>query len=669
VVTGTNRIGFVLLGGKWNLICGAERPYLLFMKFSLVALLCAGMIFNAFAQDTETMAWQNRQWTGNVTLEKGVYESTDNRMAYVWALAGTTIKIAPGCVLNRVRICGRESVTWDVQGSLFTDANLGAGQNDRFVAKDTLFQSVTMVPSSVQFLKDLWTAEWNFENCILAGRFMAKTCATKHHSIRATRCTFYDIDLPKVIYTQDPSKEAQAPEFQFKGCRFVRCEVPESFLAATVDCVFEDCRFPTQREDWSRATKPITVTATSTGRTTAPSSYANGNLKITFKILQVPPSGATLPHDYPDRRLSLPGVTSFGAARVLGTVRNTPLSATASNPTMPPAESTTPPPAPAVISPESQERTAEMVKTHRNNLVFVSGSDGAGSGFLAQFGPKVYLVTNAHVAAGVKGAGFQTLQGEKVQVGAASVAVGHDLFLMQSTGTQPMAIMTGVDQNASIGDEIVVLGNSEGAGVINTIMGKIVGVGPQLVEVDAPFQPGNSGSPIIHLKSGKVIGAATYLTYRKYDAATKQPVKDPVVRRFGYRLDSVKTWQPVQWPALFAQAKEMESIETLTEDLTRFLQDLSDGKVSSSAHSNPAIRTRIDAWLTSKSRGLSVRDRQGADQSFISFLKITCQSDIAAVRPKLTYDYFQRELVEQEKSRVQMAEIFDKIIKDLQSVR
>ncbi len=117
-------------------------------------------------------------------------------------------------------------------------------------------------------------------------------------------------------------------------------------------------------------------------------------------------------------------------------------------------------------------------------------------------------------------------------------------------------IMTGVDENAAIGDEVVVLGNAEGAGVINTINGKIVGIGPNLVEVDAPFQPGNSGSPIVHLKTGKVVGVATYLTIRKFDSATKEPVKVPIVRRFGYRLDSVKIWQPVSWQSFYAQAAE-----------------------------------------------------------------------------------------------------------------
>jgi len=107
---------------------------------------------------------------------------------------------------------------------------------------------------------------------------------------------------------------------------------------------------------------------------------------------------------------------------------------------------------------------------------------------------------------------------------------------------------------------VVVAGNAEGGGVINTIKGKIVGLGPQLVEVDAPFSAGQQWEPDRAFETGKVIGVATYLTIKKYDAATKEVLKAPVVRRFGYRLDSVKTWQPVNWPAFYAQAAEVQAI-------------------------------------------------------------------------------------------------------------
>lgn len=314
---------------------------------------------------------------------------------------------------------------------------------------------------------------------------------------------------------------------------------------------------------------------------------------------------------------------------------------------------------------------AALVKLHRNNLVFVSGVDGSGSGFVAALGGANFLFTNAHVAAGIKGAGFKTLEGAKVQFGTPSIAVGHDIFRMQlGPGGQPMEIMLQVEANSAIGDEVVVLGNAEGGGVINTIRGRIVGLGPQLVEVDAPFQPGNSGSPIVHLKTGKVIAVATYLTVKKFDPATREVFRNPVVRRFGYRLDSVQTWQPVNWPAFFAQAAEMQAIGTLTGDLQKFLMDAGRGRgVNAGAHTNPAIKPRIDQWQADVKKRMGPRDMAAADQNFLSFLRVACRSDIIAAQPRLTYEYFQRQLAEEQKDRAAMAEIFDKIIKEIQKDR
>ena len=312
---------------------------------------------------------------------------------------------------------------------------------------------------------------------------------------------------------------------------------------------------------------------------------------------------------------------------------------------------------------------AELVKIHRNNLVFVSGADGSGSGFIASYGGANYLFTNAHVAAGIKGAGFKSLDGTKPAIGVPSVAVGHDVFRFAlPPGGKPMEVMQDVDQNASIDDAVAVLGNAEGGGVINALRGRIVGIGPNLVEVDAAFVPGNSGSPIIHLKSGKVIGVATYLVIKNYDAATKEKMKEPVVRRFGYRLDSVKTWQPVTWQSFYAQAAEMTAVETLTEDLAKFIGDLADdSKVTPGMHSNPAIKTRIDQWQADKKKRQSPRDAATVNENFIAFLKVACQSDITAARQHLTYDYFQRGLTENQQDRTAIAEILDKIIREIRS--
>jgi hypothetical protein len=317
------------------------------------------------------------------------------------------------------------------------------------------------------------------------------------------------------------------------------------------------------------------------------------------------------------------------------------------------------------ISPQDQQAAAALVQAYHDSLVFVTGADAAGSGFIATISNGNFLVTNAHVAAGIRDAQFKSLDGTAVQGGTPSIAVGEDIFCMSMpAGGKPLPVMQNVDQNAAIGDSVVVLGNAEGGGVVNTIIGKIVGIGPSLVEVDAPFVPGNSGSPIIHLKSGKVIGVATYASTQEYDLTTEKKLPAPIIRRFGYRIDSIKAWQAVNWQAFNAQAAQMESIEKLTADLADFFEDIAENKgvVTMGRHTNPVIATRIDDWVASKSHNPSAEDIAEADTNFLSFLKIACQTDVTAAQNQITYDYFRRELADQKQARDQMSKGFEEII-------
>ena len=609
--------------------------------------------------------WVFSKWNDDVTLPAGSYHANNKSVNIA---NDRKITVGPGCLLERAQFSGDRTIRWNVTGSFLRDVHVHIGLGSNFKAVDTAFESCGMTKTGGWFV-DMWSTRWVFENCVFAGKFMTGDLGLTDYSVRAEHCSFHNIELPKIGYKHDPADVAQGNELKFLNCRFVNCDVPESFLASTVDCVFEDCHISAKRGDWSAAKKPINVTAYIVSHNNPPANFENGNLKVTFKTVAPPVCGSTLRYTASGKNLTLP-LRTTGSPVLIGSVDKTPVAS--ATPAPAPAPATPAPVQPvAAVSMPSDPVSRDLVKTYRNSLVFVTGADGAGSGFVATLGGANFLFTNAHVAAGIKGAGFKSLDGTKVQAGAPTIAVGHDIFRLQlGAGGTPFEIMAGVDEKVTLDDEVVVLGNSEGAGVINAIKGKVVGIGPQLVEVDAPFQPGNSGSPIIHLKTGKVIGVATYLTIKKYDAATKEVLKAPVIRRFGYRLDSVKTWEPVAWPTFYAQAAEMQAIETLTGNLDNFLIDLSkNNRPTPGAHSNPAIRSRIDQWAADSKKRMNPKDAAAVDQNFISFLKIACRSDITAAQAHLTYDYFQRQLTEQQQQRGEIAEIFDKIIKEIQKDR
>jgi len=111
--------------------------------------------------------------------------------------------------------------------------------------------------------------------------------------------------------------------------------------------------------------------------------------------------------------------------------------------------------------------------------------------------------------------------------------------------------------------------------------GNIKGVGPSLIEVDANFQPGNSGSPIMNLRTNEVIGVATYSATRRVEVeepsaranAGAAPKSDTVEKRwFGYRLDSVSKWEAIDLARLNVQADRIDKFRETSEALVAVIK-------------------------------------------------------------------------------------------------
>ena len=313
---------------------------------------------------------------------------------------------------------------------------------------------------------------------------------------------------------------------------------------------------------------------------------------------------------------------------------------------------------------DGEERASELVREYGGSLIFVEDRGGAGSGFVCTIAGKKFALTNQHVVAGRNGVAFTLLDGAALKVGQAAAAVGHDIMSFAVfPDVKAMEMMTEVEKNVSIGDPVAVLGNPEGARVIKPLVGRVVGIGPNLVEVDAAFVPGNSGSPILHLKSGKVIGVATYLTLREMDSLTGR--RAPQIRRFGFRLDSVKQWQPIVWPVYNEEFQAIEKIEARTHDLAALLRELGrTGGINTANHRDPAIRNPLEKFdKAAGSKGLNAADRGRAVKDLMSAMRTACQSDIAQAQMRLRYDFFRKSLGEEQKVREEFYKIFDELMK------
>lgn len=327
--------------------------------------------------------------------------------------------------------------------------------------------------------------------------------------------------------------------------------------------------------------------------------------------------------------------------------------------TLPPISSVKPNPEPAA----APAKGGDLAQRYSGALILIKASEGAGSGFVCQADGQVRFYTNCHVVAGMKQPQFQALNGTQMGVANPEAAVGRDIF-RTTLNTAPSAVLEVVDNleaTVKIGDAITVLGNSGGGGVVTRLDGEVLGIGPDRIEVSAEFIPGNSGSPIIHVPSGKVIGIATYLT-KRYEEFGKGGAGEKV-RRFAYRVDKVERWQPVNWPAFQAEADQVRRIEQLTEDIFDFLGSLRNKSLSPN-FATDTLRRPAMQWIAAVKRPhLSPADRESATRGFLSSLRLMVRNDITLANNQLRYDYFRTELSQQSEVRNKLYEAFDDDLK------
>ena len=187
-------------------------------------------------------------------------------------------------------------------------------------------------------------------------------------------------------------------------------------------------------------------------------------------------------------------------------------------------------------------------------MVIVEGDEGRGSAFVVKIGDKTYLVTNSHVVRGNRNVKFKNLRNAEIPAGEMEIADAIDAVRMEIPAP-PHALELEPDMDKiKIGE-------------------KVVGIGPDRVEVDAEFVPGNSGSPILLKSTGKVIGLATYVkfSFGAWFGGRKNPFSLGEVRRFGYRLDTVEKW-------IHPSAKDRLAFEGLK--LAEMACTISDGAVA-----------------------------------------------------------------------------------------
>lgn len=264
----------------------------------------------------EVAPWSVRPWRKTMTIPKGSYKGPGEDIRLDDKAA---ITIGPGCAVSGAKIIVAGQAKLGLNESIFSDLTFGITLWGRLDAAKCAFDNCRMEKMETYYDTKNSSTKWRFDDCVFAGIFMRHSLLVMDCSIRAEKCTFIDLKTPAINYRNNPADEAQKDWLQFENCRFLRCEIDESFLLCTLNCQFEDCKFTGQKE-W-KLSKPVSVTAYISG-SPMPKSYEKANLKVNFTnaVLSKKP-GSSISYTYTGKKLTLPTVPVGSVAQVLGATK------------------------------------------------------------------------------------------------------------------------------------------------------------------------------------------------------------------------------------------------------------------------------------------------------------------------------------------------------------
>ena len=203
-------------------------------------------------------------------------------------------------------------------------------------------------------------------------------------------------------------------------------------------------------------------------------------------------------------------------------------------------------------SSDVKDKFKAIVKKYKDNFVIIHAGESKGSGFIIKESGKYYMYTNKHVMEGGSPLKAYLGNGERLRFDRFEIsAFGYDLARCRITNPQIIGndILSISSEEVNLGDDICIIGNSDGIDVQTFIQGEIVGigVGGRILETNAQFVHGNSGSPMINAK-GEVVGIASFaVKLNDKNDWLKANTRFSEARRFGIRIYNYDDWKRKDW--------------------------------------------------------------------------------------------------------------------------
>lgn len=224
--------------------------------------------------------------------------------------------------------------------------------------------------------------------------------------------------------------------------------------------------------------------------------------------------------------------------------------------------------------------TVKLTDDQACAVVLITGDHGEGTGFLVKMPDGPAVVTNIHVISNNPNLKVKNNSGALIPVLSAKGAADRDLAILsiKDAGYSYLDVCPDISKGVQTGDEVITPGNSEGGEVMLNTGGKVLGMGPQRIEIDNPIYHGNSGGPIFQTKSNQVVGVVTEAmkvnitnSLDRASFANRNSAIANSMRYFGMRLDNVPNWVPIDWDRLQTEGAFLDQFHELSRCLDSYL--------------------------------------------------------------------------------------------------
>lgn len=281
-----------------------------------------------------------------------------------------------------------------------------------------------------------------------------------------------------------------------------------------------------------------------------------------------------------------------------------------------------------IVANSEQKSDSPIAKNRFNNktVLIIRNEKGSGTGFGVRMDGESYIVTNLHVIDGAMQNQVYNQDGKLITI-PKTIEIHKKKDLVRFKNTEIEENLK-IENNSKIGEAVSAYGNSQGADVLTESKGKILGIGPDSIEISCEIVPGNSGGPVVS-ESGQLVGVASFLTLR--ENKWNENTRFSKIRKFALKLGEAEEWWKLQYDTFLKESQTLANMEESLEEIMDVgilfgSYSINKTKLSLASQNRIKAQRKVDVAIDSANRkGIGV---SGTYFLFFQLLAEACEAII-----------------------------------------